>query len=64
MYVLNDCPPFLKKMMPALGPLRVLWTVEVTMSQCSKGEGASPVATRPLTCAMSAINSDPHESAI
>ena len=50
---------FLKKMTPALGPLRVLWTVEVTTSQSSKGDGASPAATRPDTWAMSAIRSEP-----
>ena len=39
--------PLLKKIIPALGPLRVLWTVEVTISQYSNGEGTFLVATRP-----------------
>ena len=51
-------------MTPALGPLSVLWTVEVTTSQCSKGDGASPAATRPDTWAMSAISREPAENQI
>lgn len=41
--------PLLKKIIPDLGPLRVLCVVVVTMSQYSKGLGATPVATSPLT---------------
>jgi hypothetical protein len=40
--------PLLKKMTPALGPLRVLCTVVVTISQWGKGDGTRPAATRPL----------------
>ena len=60
----NMLLPLRKKIMPALGPLNVLCTVEVTMSQYSKGEGCNPVATNPATCAISAINKAPQSSAI
>ena len=55
---------FRKKMIPALGPLRVLCTVLVTMSQYSKGEGTTPAATSPATWAMSDISQLPFLSAI
>mmetsp|Transcript_32391 Transcript_32391/g.100993 ORF Transcript_32391/g.100993 Transcript_32391/m.100993 type:complete len:254 (+) Transcript_32391:211-972(+) len=55
---------YLKKIMPARGPRRDLCVVVVTMSQCSKGAGCWPVATRPEMCAMSAMSSAPTSSAI
>mmetsp|Transcript_123991 Transcript_123991/g.332959 ORF Transcript_123991/g.332959 Transcript_123991/m.332959 type:complete len:242 (-) Transcript_123991:664-1389(-) len=55
---------YLKKIMPARGPRSDLWVVVVTTSQCSKGAGCCPVATRPEMCAMSAIKSAPTSSAI
>mmetsp|Transcript_26385 Transcript_26385/g.79535 ORF Transcript_26385/g.79535 Transcript_26385/m.79535 type:complete len:242 (+) Transcript_26385:150-875(+) len=55
---------YLKKIMPARGPRSDLCVVVVTMSQCSKGEGCSPVATRPEMCAMSAMSSAPTSSAM
>ena len=30
-------------MIPDLGPLSVLWVVDVTMSQCSNGDGTTPI---------------------
>lgn len=56
--------PLLKKIIPDLGPLRVLCVVVVTMSQYSKGLGATPVATSPLTWAISASTYAPFSSAI
>ena len=44
---------YLKKIIPARGPRRDLWVVVVTTSQCSKGDGCSPVATNPEMWAMS-----------
>ena len=41
--------PFLKNIIPDLGPLSVLWVVVVTISQYSKGLGEHPAATKPLT---------------
>mmetsp|Transcript_113734 Transcript_113734/g.157394 ORF Transcript_113734/g.157394 Transcript_113734/m.157394 type:complete len:254 (-) Transcript_113734:393-1154(-) len=55
---------YLKKIMPALGPRRDLCVVVVTTSQCSKGAGCRPVATRPEMCAMSAMSRAPTSSAI
>mmetsp|Transcript_37835 Transcript_37835/g.75401 ORF Transcript_37835/g.75401 Transcript_37835/m.75401 type:complete len:254 (-) Transcript_37835:632-1393(-) len=55
---------YLKKIIPALGPRRDLCVVVVTTSQCSKGDGCKPVATRPLMWAMSAIKYAPTSSAI
>mmetsp|Transcript_5467 Transcript_5467/g.19949 ORF Transcript_5467/g.19949 Transcript_5467/m.19949 type:complete len:216 (-) Transcript_5467:845-1492(-) len=57
-------PPRRKKIMPPRGPRSDLCVVVVTMSQYSKGLGATPAATRPLTCAISASSSAPTESAI
>ena len=50
--------------MPARGPRSDLCVVVVTMSQYSKGDAASPVATRPEMCAMSAIMYAPVASQI
>eukprot|EP00438_Fugacium_kawagutii_P014154 Skav213267 [mRNA] locus=scaffold2944:18558:18797:- [translate_table: standard] len=55
---------YLKKIMPARGPRKDLWVVVVTTSQCWKGDGCSPVATKPEMCAMSAIKIAPTSSAI
>mmetsp|Transcript_106116 Transcript_106116/g.295506 ORF Transcript_106116/g.295506 Transcript_106116/m.295506 type:complete len:254 (+) Transcript_106116:395-1156(+) len=55
---------YLKKIMPDLGPRRDLCVVVVTTSQCGKGEGWSPVATRPLMWATSAMRKAPTSSAM
>mmetsp|Transcript_6747 Transcript_6747/g.9374 ORF Transcript_6747/g.9374 Transcript_6747/m.9374 type:complete len:281 (-) Transcript_6747:507-1349(-) len=55
---------YLKKIMPARGPRRDLCVVVVTTSQKGKGEGCSPVATRPEMWAMSAMRKAPTSSAI
>lgn len=46
---------YLENMSPDLGPLRLLWVVEVTTWLWGKGSLASPAATRPEMCAMSVI---------
>mmetsp|Transcript_109442 Transcript_109442/g.274135 ORF Transcript_109442/g.274135 Transcript_109442/m.274135 type:complete len:254 (+) Transcript_109442:471-1232(+) len=55
---------YLKKIIPARGPRRDLCVVVVTTSQCAKGEGCMPVATKPEMCAMSAMSNAPTSSAI
>jgi len=37
------------------GPLRVLWVVEVTTSECSNGDGITPAPTSPDIWDISAI---------
>ena len=51
-------------MMPARGPVSVLCVVLVTTSQYGTGLGCTPAAMSPAMCAMSAMSSAPHSSAI
>ena len=45
----------LQRINPPLGPLNVLWVVEVTKSAYGTGDGWAPVATKPAIWAISTI---------
>ena len=49
---------------PPLGPLRVLWVVEVITWQCGTGSLRKPLAISPDGCAISAWRNAPTSSAI
>src|SRR6266550_3820963 len=53
-----------QRIKPPRGPRRVLCVVVVTICACGTGEGWSPAATSPATCAMSTMKIAPTSSAI